>query len=47
MQQSTSIQKIDSAILYGLEIASSISVVRFSVGVVASMSNTLTDSVDV
>jgi hypothetical protein len=43
MQQFTSIQKIDSAILYGLEIASSISVVLLSVGVVASMSNTLTD----
>ncbi|HEU5379956.1 MAG TPA: hypothetical protein VFV38_31425 [Ktedonobacteraceae bacterium] len=43
MQQFTSIQKIDSAILYGLEIASSISVVLLSVGVVASMSNTLTN----
>jgi len=43
MQQFTSIQKIDSAILYGLEIASSISVVLLSVGVVASMSNTLRD----
>lgn len=43
MQQFTSIQKIDSAILYGLEIASSISVVLLSIGVVASMSNTLTN----
>lgn len=43
MKQFASIQKMDSAILYGLELASSISVVLLSVGVVASMSNTLTN----
>jgi hypothetical protein len=43
MKPPIAIEKIDSAILYGLELASSLSVVLLSVGVVASMSNTLTD----
>jgi len=43
MKQFPSIHTIDSAILYGLELASSLSVVLLSIGVVASMSNTLTD----
>jgi hypothetical protein len=43
MKPPIAIDKIDSAILYGLELASSLSVILLSVGVVASMSNTLTD----
>lgn len=43
MKQFTTIEKLDSAILYGLEFASSLSVVLLSVGVIASMSNTLTN----
>lgn len=39
-----SIKKIDQAILYGLELASSISIVLLSIGVMASMSNTLTNA---
>lgn len=43
MKPFLTIQKLDQTILYGLELASSVSVVLLSVGVVASMSNTLTD----
>lgn len=43
MKSFLTIQKLDQTILYGLELAASISVVLLSVGVVASMSNTLTD----
>ena len=43
MKQFLTIDKLDQTILYGLELASSISVVLLSVGVIASMSNTLTD----
>jgi len=43
MKNFLTIDKLDQTILYGLELASSISVVLLSVGVVASMSNTLTN----
>lgn len=43
MKDFLTIQKLDQTILYGLELASSVSVVLLSVGVVASMSNTLTN----
>ena len=43
MKSFLSIEKLDQTILYGLELASSVSVVLLSVGVVASMSNTLTN----
>ena len=43
MKAFTTIQKLDQAIFYGMELASSLSVVLLSVGVVASMSNTLTN----
>lgn len=43
MKNFLTIEKLDQTILYGLELASSVSVVLLSVGVIASMSNTLTD----
>lgn len=43
MKHFPTIQKLDLAVLYGMELASSLSVVLLSIGVIASMSNTLTD----
>src|SRR5258708_6305917 len=43
MKAFPTVQELDQAIFYGMELASSLSVVLLSVGVVASMSNTLTD----
>lgn len=43
MKAFPTVQRLDQAIFYGMELASSVSVVLLSVGVIASMSNTLTD----
>lgn len=43
MQQFPSIQKLDTAILYALELASSVSVLLLAFGLIASMANVLTD----
>src|SRR5262252_5957193 len=42
MKQFTSIEKIDTAILYALELASSLSVLLLAFGLIASMANVLT-----
>ena len=42
MKQFSSIQKIDTAILYALELISSISVLLLALGLIASMANVLT-----
>src|SRR6266480_7636094 len=42
MKQFTSIEKLDTAILYALELASSISVLLLAFGLIASMANVLT-----
>src|SRR5690349_5059144 len=42
MKQFTSIEKIDTAILYALELTSSISVLLLAFGLIASMANVLT-----
>ena len=43
MKQFTSIEKIDTAILYALELTSSISVLLLAFGLIASMANVLTE----
>src|SRR5262252_6964682 len=42
MKQFTSIEKIDTAILYALELTSSLSVLLLAFGLIASMANVLT-----
>lgn len=42
MQQFSSIEKVDTAILYALELASSLSVLLLAFGLIASMANVLT-----
>ena len=42
MKQFTSIEKVDTAILYALELASSLSVLLLAFGLIASMANVLT-----
>jgi len=42
MKQFTTIEKLDTGILYTLELASSISVLLLAFGLVASMANVLT-----
>jgi ABC-type bacteriocin/lantibiotic exporter with double-glycine peptidase domain len=41
-EQFTSIEKVDTAILYALELASSLSVLLLAFGLIASMANVLT-----
>ncbi|HLI91461.1 MAG TPA: hypothetical protein VKV37_22425, partial [Ktedonobacteraceae bacterium] len=43
MKQFTSIEKIDTAILYALELTSSLSVLLLAFGLIASMANVLTE----
>ena len=43
MKQFPSIQKLDTAILYSLELVSSVSVLLLAFGLIASMANVLTD----
>src|SRR5258706_13263914 len=45
MKQFTSIEKIDTGILYTLELASSLSVLLLAFGLIASMANVLTKGV--
>jgi Zn-dependent membrane protease YugP len=42
MKQFTAIEKLDTGILYALELASSISVLLLAFGLIASMANVLT-----
>ena len=42
MKQFTTIEKLDTGILYALELASSISVLLLAFGLIASMANVLT-----
>jgi Zn-dependent membrane protease YugP len=42
MKQFTSIEKLDTDILYALELASSVSVLLLAFGLIASMANVLT-----
>lgn len=42
MKQFTSIEKLDTGILYSLELASSVSVLLLAFGLIASMANVLT-----
>jgi hypothetical protein len=42
MRQFTSIEKIDMAILYALELTSSLSILLLAFGLIASMANVLT-----
>lgn len=44
MKQFTSIEKLDTGILYALELASSVSVLLLAFGLIASMANVLTKS---
>jgi hypothetical protein len=42
MKQFTSIEKLDTAILYSLELTSSLSILFLAFGLIASMANVLT-----
>jgi hypothetical protein len=43
MKQFTTIEKLDTGILYALELASSVSVLLLAFGLIASMANVLTN----